>query len=248
VVYGVLSTTTTLPNLTWEDCGEAYTDIYSSGELSLTNFTFEIHSELGDKIGCYLNVGINGLDSAVNGLKESLDNIANKIQTQINVTINGITDAVTGLPGRIWDNIVNGLESYLHGYLGIGWSDVASFFQWLIAVIFMVLGLILGLILLYPVICGLTTVFIQGVFIIIAYAQSKREGGNKQELAWKFLTYLFTYNIRWFGSIIAFSLSILVIPLDIGCDTVKSAWFGGKWDWVSKPLFNLSLRCLTGRF
>jgi hypothetical protein len=218
----------TIPsNPSWDDCGEGYRDIFTTGEFDvLGNFTWGIHSELGDKLGCYLQV-------ANNFLRDSLNNITNSIYDRLT----NLTTSINTLPGRIWDMAVNGLDSGLKKYLGFGLDDISNFLKIVLTVILLIIGLIVGFILLIPVLNVISIFLVEGIIIILTF------GDKRNKTAWEQLKVFISYNIRYWTFNICLSIAIgIAIP-----DYCLHLIFADRWQLVSTKLFQLAFFALSGR-
>ena len=207
-----------IENLSWDYCGE-FRDIYTTGEFDvLGNFTWDIHSDLGNKIGCYLRVGMGSITDALN-----------EIADKVNVSITSITDFTINLPGNIWDSFVNGIDSALISYVGISLQDVLDLLKLgILFVISSIITLVVGLLVIYPAMIGISTFIIQSFFIIMSF------GDKSLTSSWDKIGKYIKLNVRW----LMFWFGVAFYPFEM----VVKAIFGGRWESISRTLIMLGLK------
>jgi hypothetical protein len=227
-----------LTNPTLDDCAE-YRSFYTSGNFDiLGNFTWDIHSELGQQLGCYFNV-------FTGTITDGLDNIAD--------TINDTVTTIVNLPSTLWDKGVNGLDSGFKKYFGFGLDDVLTILMQLWLILLLIIYIILGLVALTPVLLSLNTFLIEGIIIILAFGDTKRN-----PTAWEQLKAFVEYNVRWFSFAVFFAFSVVIFTLGIIIvipDYIAHAIASERWQLVTTKIFKtasamfmLALSCLTGKY
>jgi hypothetical protein len=151
-------------NETWEDCGEI--------PITLSNFGI-------DRMGCYLGVMANGFIQSLTGFKDSLvksiEDIPQTVYNFIESKFNGFLDSI---------GLTEGVRA---GIIEIGLFII----NFLVALIFGLIGIIIVLIMLYPVLTFLLSIFLQMLFIIMAFSSKHKKPFDQ-------LLYFFELNFKWF--------------------------------------------------